>query len=83
MGLHKGRSKAGPLTAGQRVGILCALLMFTAHALTLQSWDVFSSLGRPEVQPGSATGPTSGWLCIPNDFARHEFERHKREEAQK
>ena len=83
MRLHKGRSKAGPFTAGQRVGILCALLMFTAHALTLQSWDVFSSLGRPEVQSGSATGPTSSRLCIPNDFARYAFERHKREEAQK
>lgn len=83
MGLHKGRSKAGPLTAGQRAGILCALLMFTAHGLTLQAWDVFSSLGRPNAQPGYAGGPTSSGLCIPNDFARREFERHKREEAQK
>ena len=83
MGLHKGRSKAGPLTAGQRVGILCALLIFTAHGLTLQSWGVFSSLSRLEVQPAYRSGPNLGRLQIPNDFARREFERHKREEAQK
>ena len=81
MGLQTGQSKTGPLTAGQRAGILFAILMLTAYGLTLQNWGVFLSLGGPEGQPVSTSGHRLGQLQIPSDFARRQFERHKREEA--